>query len=261
MFKTILRWLVPKHIKSTEQYETKLIANTVKAKKDKRDYKCSAAVVEVPVSFIIANRPSIRNQGTIGSCASHAAIRAYEIQAKQYNTYIEGSEMFHYYVVRHEINGANDKDSGMSVRDACKGVAKYGMSIEYAWKYDIAKYNTKPSWIAYSIANLYKLDSYECCFNIEDIKKSISLGVPVICGVWLDSEYTKMMNSGIEEWKPNFKKDKGGHAQTIYGYDERYFYIDNSWGESFGKKGSYKIEITSFLKVYFDAYRLLIKKR
>lgn len=208
--------------------------------------------VEEDNSYIVEGR-------AVHNCASHAVIRAFEIQLISKDYFIEGSERFHYYVVRKEVNDTFPSDDGMSIRDACKGLTNYGMSIEYACPYVTSKFNVAPSWVAYSIANLFQVDRYERLETVWDIKKSISEGVPVVCGILIDDNYMKLKGRGCV-W--NFGgKTLGGHAQLIYSYDDaaELFGVDNSWGTSWGDKGSYYVKYNDLLKMGFDFFRVVIK--
>ena len=117
--------------------KSEYIFNTKKAKKDKRDYVVSVKSDNIPGTFEIKHNLPIRNQKNIGSCMSHAAVRAVEIQlSKKVKWRVDGSELYHYYVVRKEVNNTYPNDSGMTVRDGCKGIQKYGASLEFLCPYN-----------------------------------------------------------------------------------------------------------------------------
>ena len=233
--------------------------NTLQSKTDPRDYHPIFTKSAIsPSKYKIHSLPPIRHQSSIGSCASHAVIRAYEIQDSIQNNYMEGSELFHYYIARTEINNTFPKDNGMSIRDSCKAIKLYGMALETFWKYDVKKYNTKPNWISYFVAGFNKVNKYERLFTIEEIKSSLKRNVPVICGVWVDDEYFKLSKNNYI-WIPKGIK-RGGHAQTIVGYNDetKRLIIDNSWGKSWGLNGEYEISYLDFKKISFDWFRIII---
>lgn len=233
---------------------SKHISNTVEDNKDERDKLTKTPVKNLPKFYLIPNRPPIRNQGSIGSCASHAALRAFEIQLKQNKMYAESSELYHYFNVRKYINNTYPKDTGMSIRDSWKGIHKFGVAFESAWSYDERKYNVEPPKIAYSFASFFKLKEYRRVLTIENIKDKIRNNIPVICGVWVDENYYRLNKLNFW-WEPNkLTKKYGGHAQTIVGYNDekRYFIIENSWGTSWGKNGICHVPYNAFNKISFD---------
>lgn len=240
--------------------DTFCIANTVPDTPDENDYIVSSEDKELP-DYVMLPLPEPRNQGATNSCASHAVILAQEILLIQEERYLEGSERYHYYNARKYVMGNYPENVGMSLRDACKTTQKYGMALEEACPWSVAKVNEKPSIAAYWLSSLYQIDSYFKLFTIEDIKKAIAGGFPVVCGVWLDNEYYNL-NEKNWQWSPKVKGNKGGHAQTIVGYDniEEVLFIRNSWGPKWGNYALYKIKFSDFLKVSFDYWQLIPKR-
>ena len=212
ILRKLLQFFVPSFLKDRNVRVTKKY-NLRKCEEDVRDYKPRLMALLLPVKCVL-NRPPIRSQGSINSCASHAAVRAEEIQLLNKGKFLEGSELFHYYVVRKEINNSFPADDGMSMRDACKGLSLYGMSIEYACPYDTKNFNVSPKWFAYSVANLFQLRQYEVLSNLSEIKGSLVQGVPVLCGIEVDAGFEKLKGKGCV-WKPK-GPFLGGHAQCCH---------------------------------------------
>ena len=108
--------------------EPSYIVNTIKDKKDKRDIIYVGESFILPNTYRIDNLPMIRQQGSIGSCASHAVVGCYEIQLSK-DKFLQGSELFHYYNARKYVNKQYPNDKGMSIRDACKTLKEYGFAL------------------------------------------------------------------------------------------------------------------------------------
>ena len=55
-----------------------------------------------------------------------------------------------------------------------------------------------------------------------------------------------------------YKYDKnnsyGGHAVLITGWTKKYWIVQNSWGEKWGKKGRFYIPINKTGEVFFEVY-------
>ena len=234
--------------------------NTVKAIPDKRDLKLSLNEdIELPETLVL-EVPPIRQQGHIGSCASHAAVRAMEIMSLKRKRYIEGSELYHYYNARKYVRKSYPKDSGMSIRDACKTTHKYGMAPESTWPYITRKFNVEPGKAAYWMSSLYQIRRYEQVLGFNAIKQSIVEGTPVIFGIYLDKDFYRL-NYNNFIWKPYKRETKyGGHAQVIVGYKDDMVIVENSWGTRWGNNGRYMIRYEDLKKVGFDYYRMIYKE-
>ena len=255
MIRKIISWFVKKHLKVTSPNNL-FIANTVKCKKDSRDYEDTLVTTSIPDEYVIPNLPSIRNQKTIGSCASHAAVRVAETYLKQKGRYLEGSEMFHYYVARKEIAKTYPKLTGMTIKDACKTLQKYGMGLEKLSPYKVSSANEKPNQLAYVLAAFYKVRYYYRLHNLEQIKNSILNDTPVIFGLMIDDNFMSL-NKWKKIWTPG-GRSRGGHALTIVGYNNitNRFLVDNSWGYNWGKLGQFEISYDDFKKKSFDWFKI-----
>jgi len=247
-----------------DRLETKdKVVKLITGKKDARDYVFSSnSVTVIPDKFSIRNLPPVRHQLSIGSCASHAAVAAYEIMMLNKNPrrYLEGSELYHYYNARKHVNHSFPKDAGMTIKDSCKTLKDFNMATEYSCPYDIKKFNDKPSWATYATSGMYKVLRYERVITLEEIKQSILEGIPVVCGIRVYAPYMKLNKSN---YIYNSKEGKyyGGHAQTLVSYDniKKVFTSRNSWGSGFGNKGYCEIPYDFFSKIGFDYWRIILK--
>ena len=229
-----------------------------KSPPDGRDYLMVSAKLELPKSYTILNLPPVRNQLNIGSCMSHTAIGAVEVQLmnKTPHRFLELSELYHYYCARHYINNQGDKDSGMTIRDGCKTLDKYHGASEYAWGYDTSKFNIKPPWWVFAVSGMYKIKRYELLMTITSIKSSLIENVPVMIGIkCYDSMLKLNLDNNTYSAKGNYL---GGHAVLIVGYDTDGLFIRNSWGYKWGAQGYFYMKYTDFFNHSFDWYRCLI---
>jgi len=242
-------------------FKDKYISNTVKSCPDKRDHLLTLSGKKIPSCYLIKHDVPIRSQKGIGSCCSHAVVRAVEIQMKKKrNHFVEGSELFHYYMARKNVNNDYPYDKGMSVRDGCKTMQKYGSSLEMLWPYITKRFNTAPSLVSKWCAGLTKAKSYSRVRHLSQLKECISDNVPIVCGVSVDTNFYKLLRSGKNNlWSPGGIVN-GGHAVIVIGYDddEKVLYLENSWGTRFGDKGLFKIDYADFVNVSFDWFALNI---
>ena len=81
----------------------------------------------------------ILNQGSIGTCVPNS----FSLYINTI-TRLKVSRLYHYAVTRSFANIALSEDSGLSVRDAAKVLANYGLCQESLWPYDVTKYTLLP---------------------------------------------------------------------------------------------------------------------
>lgn len=207
---------------------------------DVRDYRLAKAVgIELPEKYSIPNLPKVKNQREVSSCVAHATssiLEYYDINNGD-NTL---STNF-IYGIQNKHCGHNG--SGMYLRDACKIVRDFGDMLEK----DCPGNNEVPdSWdIAESSLNdedkanrakAFVIKSYFKCSGEKDIKRAILNYGPVLCSVkWYDT--FKCDNDGVLTGEKT--GDYGYHAVMIYGWDERGFLCQNSWGKDWGNRGRF----------------------
>lgn len=203
--------------------------------KDGRDYKLVAPEIELPESFSL-DMPKIKNQWSVGSCVAHALSTILEYYAcKEYHKVIELSTD---YIYGNRENSSH-KNSGMIIRDALKNARTFGDMlyseyplntevpevIEKFKKRDIEKdINAQP----YIINTFFSMDKEK------DIKYNLFKNGPCMCSV-------TMYKYKIKDDVLIFDKEKptgGSHAMVIYGWNEKGWLIQNSWGKTWGNKGT-----------------------
>ena len=212
-------------------------------KKDGRDYEKPVLVkLLLPSKIDYAEFvPPIKNQGSIGSCGSHAAATGLEMiqNMKEPKWSIPLSELFHYYVVRKDYEMTFPDDSGQHGREAMKVMHQVGVTPEKLYPYNTDNFNTEPRlWaLVKSMARFWKITAYERCYSLQAIKtavkeqKAVWLGVPVRRNIF---DY----KSGILTYNKNYGA-VGGHAMLVCGYDDekKALKLANSWGTGWGEKG------------------------
>ena len=189
--------------------------------------------------------PAIKDQGSIGSCGSHAAVTGIETLEKIYNPswYVPLSEMFHYWIVRQEeyeglvFNTTYPNDNGQTGRDAMRVLNRVGVCPENLYPYNVSNFNDMP-FLAPSFARFWKLLEYNKCWSVDAIKSALVDKKVVWLGIPVKSNFLKHKGEDVITFDPDFQH-KGGHAVLIVGYNEskQAFRIVNSWGTTWGDKG------------------------
>ena len=119
--------------------------------------------------------------------------------------------------------------------------------------------------IPYTLESFSFIQSYNRNF-IENVKRSIFNGQPVISGISLTESFDKLYSSSSNIstgslWSPNKNEKKsGGHAVCIIGYDDnKYggsFRIVNSWGKNYGDKGYFWIRYSDLKEYAQESYNI-----
>lgn len=202
---------------------------------DIRDYKLVADKIQLPVVFSLS-MPEIKNQQSVSSCVAHALSTILEYYGqKEYNKTILLSTD---YIYGNRTNSTH-KDKGMIIRDALGCAKKYGDVF-----YSIVPLNTEvPSVIQKfeerdtsidNDAKNFMIKSYFQLFDNESVKYNLYMNGPCICSVnWY--KYDIKDDVLIFDKK---SKQTGSHAMVIYGWNEKGWLIQNSWGKTWGNKGT-----------------------
>jgi C1A family cysteine protease len=208
---------------------------------DVRDYKIACASSEVlPEKFELDLLPNIKNQGSVSSCVAHASSSILEYHELAAGRKTKLSTNFIYGIQRFEFAR---EDTGMFLRDACKIICKYGDMLET----DCSGNNEVPKcWDKAeksladedkkTTAEAFRIKSYFSCDSNKAIKKAIMNYGPVLASIkWYDSYQPDL--GGVLSTKKS--GSSCGHAFMIYGWDEKGFKCQNSWGRLWGKSGRF----------------------
>lgn len=204
---------------------------------DARDYKLVATSVEFPERFELP-KVTVKNQGSVGSCVAHAASSVVEYHHKrQHNEkkvfsteFIYGLRDVGYYV-----------GDGMYIRNALNTLRKYGDVPQT----DLKGNNNYQDAMANVNADLYdlldkayphRISSYFRLDNENAVKSALmNHGYVLVSMDWYkDAELIDGVYTITDEVR-------GRHAVVIYGWNEKGWLAQNSWGGNWGNKGRFII--------------------
>jgi C1A family cysteine protease len=240
LIQNVLRRFFKKQPRQNEPLiSDKFPLNIKKDSDDERDYKqVSISPVQLP-PFVDHSLfvPPIKNQGSIGSCGSHALCTGMEtLYNKNHSDWqMPLSELWHYYQVRIAM-GTFPQDSGQTCRDGLKIANNYGVSPEKLCPYVTANFNNKPSIFADAFARWFRVREYSRCLTEIQIKTALSAGKVIMLGIPVaNSIFAYKSGQMMYPADPII----GGHAICIVGYDDtlRAYKIVNSWGTWWGQGG------------------------
>ena len=200
-------------------------------------HKVSSSSIDLRSNFT-----SIRNQGPIGSCLSHALVSIYEYFLRCNGLSAPDlSEMFLYYNAR-AIDGKVNEDVGSTLQASMNSLAEYGICDEREWPYVPDNLSVKPSDAAYMDAQTRKVKtSLNVALDVDAIKSALEDGFPVAISVNLFESFTTGVRGFIPVPSTEEKQSEehGRHAMVICGFsdEEKVFVVRNSWGLDFGDAG------------------------
>lgn len=179
--------------------------------------------------------PSVYDQGNVGSCVGNATAGMLgHVTAHTGNPPESFSRLFIYGNAR----GWEPQDDGCTLRDAIKGVDKYGVPLEALWPYDTTKWAIQPPTEVYEAASYRHEIKYYRLTTLEGMRLCLSEGYPFIFGISIFDSFFHPVN-GIIPMPRRGDSLQGGHALLAVGYDHqrRLLKFRNSWGEDWGQGG------------------------
>lgn len=220
---------------------------------DQRDVSFipSLQAVSLPATVdLTPDLPGVYDQGTLGSCTAHSVASAYMTRLKKdghsndgINDIGDPSRLFIYYNIR-LLRGSVRSDSGASIRDSMKAIAKYGTTDETKWPYLIDKFRRRAPKSLYEAA---QTETGRISYQAVDrsaigVKQALADGYPVCIGfsVYSSFMYTTVRITGEVQYPQTNESVLGGHAVLITGYDDttQRFKFRNSWGKNWGNEGN-----------------------
>ena len=211
---------------------------------DNRDfvYQLSSIPIMPPKVDLRPYASPIDDQGNLSSCTGNAIAGAIDlIDRKNQNKPLRVSRLFIYYQER-LLEGTISQDRGAYIRDGIKACYTVGAPLESIWPYNISKFATNPSSVAYADAAKRKVVSYAKCGDFNAVKNALAAGTPIVVGFYVYSSFdtASVAKTGIMPY-PNTTKEQllGGHAVCLVGYDDthNWFIARNSWGPNWGDHG------------------------
>lgn len=212
--------------------------DVVNSQYDARDFTIAAAA-DFPAAFSLEVNVPVKNQGFQSTCVAHALSSVIEYHHKrQHGVYERFSTEF--------IYGYREAGyyigEGMRIRDALKTIQKYGdtFSSDCSGNSDCEKAMKKVSEnIDYlkGLAYPHRISAYFKINNADELKTALMKhgAVVVSMNTYDDS---KLID---DVYTYDTTKDHGCHCVFIYGWNEKGWLVQNSWGVLYGGDGRFII--------------------
>ena len=221
---------------------------------DFRDKMYVPTLVEVPLRIPLeqylsyypkADRPRvILNQGKEGACTGFglAAVANFLLRRRKVvPDPTPVSPRMLYEMARRYDEWPGEDYSGSSARGAMKGWHKHGVCAGAVWPYDVAQAGVL-SYERTVDAARRPLGAYFRVNHRDLVSMHSALAeVGIVYATANVHEGWGQVDPKTGEIPVDGKAEIGGHAFAVVGYDERGFWIQNSWGPSWGYKSGFAL--------------------
>lgn len=203
--------------------------------------------------------PPIYDQLELGSCTANGGKRVYDMAYHaEHGVFDDPSRLFVYYYER-VAQGTVKEDSGATIRQCIKVLAKEGAPPERDWPYDITKFAVPPPKIARADGLKELALKYESPLQTETaLETALHAALPIVCGftVYESFESAKVASTGIVPMPGKKESVVGGHCIVIVGYNHTtgMFICANSWGTEWGLDGYFEIPYAYVLGGLFSDF-------
>jgi len=224
---------------------------------DFRDRMFEPTLIEVqterPLDEYRKMKVPILDQGTEGACTGFglATVVHYLLRTRDViRDDAEISPRMLYDMARRYDEWPGEKYSGSSARGAMKGWHKHGVCSRSHWIYDrkLEKQDGKLFTKRYEDALRRPLGAY-FRVNHKDLI-AMHAAITEVGILYATSQvhegWQNVGTDGVIQWTPE-SQIIGGHAFAIVAYDEKGFWIQNSWADDWGKDGYAQISYDDWL--------------
>jgi C1A family cysteine protease len=203
---------------------------------DKKDFKHKAGLFgfikgllnAYPNEYVQGNIGTIEDQGQTNSCVGHMVSSMLETLTSPVGG-VEFSRLAIYYRARW-YSKTTDQDSGCYIRDALKGVKRFGVLRESEWPFDASKVLDNPSLVGLAMPVVFT-----ALRGVAQIKQALCAGKPVGLAFNVPDNIF-FAPRGVVAFDAT-RLSGNYHAVRIFGYDSRGLLFKNSWGKSWGRNG------------------------
>lgn len=203
---------------------------------DFRDWHYQPALIELAPSLSKPRNLKILDQGDESSCTGFALAAVINILRRHSRRPGRVSERMLYEMAKRHDEWRGYRYEGSSCRGAIKGWYNMGVCSDKRWPY----VEGDPRFLTVAAAKEARKNTlgayYRLGTRISDFHSALNEVGVVYCSADVHDGWESVSKTtGII---PLDKNTAGGHAFAIVGYNKKGFWIQNSWGEEWGKKGT-----------------------
>jgi len=219
---------------------------------DFRDLSYQPALVNLSPALDVPDTLNIRDQGSEGACTGFGLAAAIDLLIQKSGRTEKVSTRMLYEMARRYDEWPGEKYEGSSCRGAIKGWYNMGVCREEMYPYKASDTSDLSIDAAKDARNNTIGAYYRLGDRISDYHAALVETGVIYCSAKVHKGWKQPVKStGLIK----FSKDSiGGHAFALVGYDDRGFWVQNSWGKKWGKDGTGLWTYEDWLQNVSDAW-------
>ena len=198
---------------------------------DFRDFEYKPALVNLPPTLEVPKNLNIRDQGSEGACTGFGLAAAIDLLLHRSNRDTNVSTRMLYEMARRYDEWPGESYEGSSCRGAIKGWHNMGVCAEDKYPYEASAASELTVEAAKDARNNTIGAYFRLGERISDYHSALMETGVVYCSANVHNGWTQPGTTGLIKYH---NESLGGHAFAIVGYDNRGFWVQNSWGSAWG---------------------------
>ncbi len=207
--------------------------------------------------------PPVGSQGGQGSCVSWAvgySVGSYYMNINDNSPYFDDKDLISPKYIYNQIRKGNDCGAGTTFPQNLSILRDQGACSLASMPYNDKECSLQPNNLQRQEAKFYKISSWNAFtrdavtnkYNLDNIKKYLYAGKPILIGLDIGSEFDNLKAPYILKQKA--VNPRGGHAITVTGWSNtrNAFKVLNQWGKGWADKG--------YLWIDYDAFHSIVNR-
>lgn len=213
----------------------KFRVNAVADVPDYRDWIYQPALIQLKREIDPPDNIQVLNQGGEGSCTGFALAATINLLRQRSHRQRFVSARMLYEMAKKHDEWPGFEYEGSSCRGAIQGWYNMGVCLDSKWKFVEGKPGNLTVEAAKDARNNTLGAYYRLGTRISDVHAALNEAGVIYCSAEVHAGWERpSKRTGII---PMSDISLGGHAFAIIGYDKRGFWVQNSWGQSWGLRG------------------------
>ncbi len=214
----------------------KRIKNTQADVPDKRDWIYQPSLIGLKdfIDPVVHTRRNILDQKSEGACTGFAMAAAINMLNQQAKRDITVSARMLYEMAKRNDEWPGEEYDGSSLRGAIQGWKNMGVCEDQFWPYRVGANKGDLTIEAAKNACQHTIGAY---YRIRPVISDFHTALNEAGVIAVSAKVHKGWDNPINGLISHDRRSTGGHAFIIVGYNDKGFWIQNSWGKNWGDNG------------------------
>ena len=228
------------------------VMNAVQDVPDLRDWPFQPALHRLRRYITAPRGLNVLDQKSEGACTGFGLAAVINLLNKQRGSKVSVSPRMLYEMARLHDEWPGEGYAGSSCRGAIKGWYNMGVCSDTQWPY----VDGKPGTLTVARAKAARDNTIGAYYRVQpaiaDFHAALNEVGAIYCSASTHAGWMRAdKRTGVI---PFVKQGQGGHAFAIIGYNSKGFWIQNSWGKTWGKNGLGLWQYEDWLANIMDAW-------